>query len=331
MTCATRFAFGQRGPGTETPLVIGLVNNMGLRAMRSAERQFRALIRSASNETPVELKLFTLHDTPPAPLGRDDAPDAYSPIDALWDSGVDALIVTGMEPRMSRLQLEPSWKNFARLIDWATRRRIPTVWSCLAAHAAVCYLDGIERVPLTVKRSGIFRCHRLGDHHPLMTGMPRFWDCAHSRSNDLPAAALVDHGYEILSRSDQAGVDIFTRSDDAPALFFQGHPEYAPDTLLREYLRDVQRYLNGEGSDYPTIPTGYLDEATTARLLDLRSEAKAGTEGDLMTRIMVVAKDIAPPDIGSELAVQLYRNWLGLIRNAGSSASTVAKVPAHAR
>jgi len=55
----------------------------------------------------------------------------------------------------------------AELIDWAEGGTISTLFSCLAAHAAVLQLDNIVRRPLPKKLSGVFpvavdgqpRCH----------------------------------------------------------------------------------------------------------------------------------------------------------------------------
>ena len=66
-------------------------------------------------------------------------------------------------------------------------------------------------------------------------------------------------GYRILTRSAVAGVDMFVRQDKSFRLFFQGHPEYEATTLLREYRRDVGRYLRGERDDYPGLPLDYFD------------------------------------------------------------------------
>jgi homoserine O-succinyltransferase len=59
---------------------------------------------------------------------------------------------------------EPYWAAFSQLVDWASHNTISTLWSCLAAHAAVLRLDRIERVPLREKCIGIFDCDKLADH-----------------------------------------------------------------------------------------------------------------------------------------------------------------------
>lgn len=43
-------------------------------------------------------------------------------------------------------------------------------------------------------------------------------------------------------------------------VFFQGHPEYDAISLLKEYKREVDRFLAGE-RDYPPYPEHYFGEA----------------------------------------------------------------------
>src|SRR5690348_2860137 len=71
--------------------------------------------------------------------------DRYRPIGELWNSRLDGLIVTGTEPRSENMKDEPYWGTLGAVIDWAHHNTASTIWSCLAAHAAVLQTDGIER------------------------------------------------------------------------------------------------------------------------------------------------------------------------------------------
>ena len=66
----------------------------------------------------------------------------------MWDTRLDGLIVTGTEPKSKNLDDEPYWAALPQVIDWAREHTHSTIWSCLAAHAAVLHTDGIERRPL---------------------------------------------------------------------------------------------------------------------------------------------------------------------------------------
>jgi homoserine O-succinyltransferase len=293
------------------PLVIGLVNNMPDAALRTTERQFRELLAAAVGKRRVALRIFAAAELPRAEAARGYVHDHYEDVGALWSSDLDGLIVTGTEPRAPRIDAEASFPLTTRLVDWAEDRAVPTIWSCLAAHAAVYYLDGVERRTLGAKLSGVFRCDWAGDGppaDPVDRTAPRF--VPHSRCNELPEEALAASGYRILARSDEAGVDMFARSGNSAFLFLQGHPEYDAGALLREYRRDVGRYLAGERSLYPELPVGYLPAAATDGLLAFRDRALRHRAARLLAdfperetaRVVIAAWRPA--------ALRLYENWL---------------------
>src|SRR5262245_14499013 len=129
----------------ERGLTVGLLNNMPDAALESTERQFRELLGAASGDIPVRLRLYALPDVPRSETGRQRVRDAYVPIEELWENDLDGLIVTGTEPRVPSLSDEPYWSALTQVMDWAEHNTASAVWSCLAAHAAVLHLDGVER------------------------------------------------------------------------------------------------------------------------------------------------------------------------------------------
>jgi homoserine O-succinyltransferase/O-acetyltransferase len=238
-------------------LDIGLVNNMPAGAVEATERQFVTLLtEAAANDITVRLTVYTLPMV--RPKDRSGRHSSYHDIGDLWGRSLDGLIVTGTEPLAANLQEEPYWADMARLLDWAAQNTISTIWSCLAAHAAVLHLDKIHRRRLSKKRFGIFKCVRVGGHF-LNAGALERLDVPHSRWNDLCEDELKAAGYEILTRMDQAGVDAFVKQGKSLFVFLQGHPEYEADTLLLEYRRDVKRFLKREGAVPPSLPNGYSD------------------------------------------------------------------------
>lgn len=293
------------------PLVVGLVNNMSDGALRTTEEQFNRLLQAACPQTGISIELFSCR------AGRRRGNDgrvaiqAYRDVTELFSAHVDALIVTGMEPQAAHLQDEPAWACLTRIADWAQETAVPVIWSCLAAHAAVFYLDGIRRSRLSAKLSGVFDCERVAFDHPLTANLPGRWKTPHSRYNGLSEASLVNAGYRILSRSNEAGVDSFLRPGSAPHIFFQGHPEYDAGTLLCEYTRDVRRYLVGQQDEYPHVPRNYLEAPVEAALEDRRQHALSGHRdiGELeeVLRLTAGASKLNP---WSSFAVPFYANWI---------------------
>ena len=65
-------------------------------------------------------------------------------------------------------------------------------------------------------------------------------------------------------------------------LFLQGHPEYGAETLGREYLRDMGRFLRGESAERPAVPENYFDRATENALAGLDAQTqRPGRSGAL--------------------------------------------------
>src|SRR5215472_10484098 len=145
-------------PGERATLVIGLVNNMPDAALQTTEGQFGALLAAAGTGFDVRLRLFSFPELIRGDAGRKYVNEHYEPIEQLWTAELDGLIVTGAEPRTASMPDEIYWQSLTRLVDWANNKATPSVWSCLAAHAAVLHLDGIGRHRLGEKISGLFRC-----------------------------------------------------------------------------------------------------------------------------------------------------------------------------
>jgi homoserine O-succinyltransferase len=290
-------------------LEIGLVNNMGDAALRATERQFARLLKAGAGEHAVRLHYFALPSVPRAAAARHRIDSLYSGFADLGRIVLDGLIVTGAEPRAPKLCDELYWDDFRRLVDWAEANTRSTIWSCLAAHGAVLHLDGIERRRLPRKCSGVFSGERLRDD-ALLADLPSPMQVPHSRLNDLDADDLGNSAYDILTQAVGAGVDIFAREARSRFVFFQGHPEYEPASLQREYLRDVGRYLAGERDDYPDVPQDYFCAATEAALATFRKRASTERRPDMISALPQLSLRPGLAGAIEASATTLFRNWL---------------------
>jgi homoserine O-succinyltransferase len=301
-------------------LVIGLVNNMPDGALQATERQFEGLLREAAGGAEVRVRYLSLPEIERGEHARAHMRGRYAHIDRLPAAGIDGLIVTGAEPQAVRLDDEPYWRSLTRVVDWSRDAEIPTIWSCLAAHAAVLHLDGVERRGLPAKRTGVFVC-APARRHALLAETPRPVT-PHSRLNEVAESDLLPAGYQVLTRSPEIGIDLFVKPGPALALFFQGHPEYAAETLLREYLRDVARFLRGEREAHPAPPSGYFDEPTLLALGELAARGEAGRDPGRIADYVRTTGGPAPSAVWRPWAVGIYRGWLDHIaeRKAGRAA-----------
>jgi homoserine O-succinyltransferase/O-acetyltransferase len=288
---------------------IGLINNMPNEAMEATERQFRSQLDAAAEGIVVRLTLYTLPDAPQTDVGRRHVRRFYSDISDLWDSHLDGLIVTGTEPRALNLMDEPYWEALTRLVEWAEHHTHSAIWSCLAAHAALLHIDGIGRRRLSDKRFGVFECAKVSDH-VLTATLPARFRMPHSRWNDIADDDLTTCGYRVLTRSEDAGIDAFAKRRNSLFVFFQGHPEYDGDTLLREYRRDIGRFLKRERNAYPSMPQGYFDKDTIDALTALQQRALSDRRAELVADFPTTLVVGRVKNTWRSAAACVYRNWL---------------------
>jgi len=305
---------------TRAPLTIGLVNNMPDAAVEATERQFAELIRGASSEVAVRLKRFSIPEMPRAAPVQAEMATRYRDISELWETHVDGLIVTGTEPRADSLADEPYWPAFRRLLAWARDNTASTIWSCLAAHAAVLESDGIERRPFADKLFGVFDCETVFTHPLLRVARPPL-AVPHSRFNDLPEPALAASGYDILTRSAVTGADAFVREERGGSLFvfFQGHPEYETGTLVREYRRDVARFLRGERDRFPTTPQNYFKGDAASLAETFRAGAINNPHEGLVADFPLDRLEAGVENTWRGAAVGIYRNWISYLKERKAS------------
>ncbi len=302
----------QPSAGAAEALEIGIVNNMPDAALRRTERQFVGLLQAAAGDRPVRVRMFALPGVPRAEPYRSYTRAAYHDLAALTEGRLDGLIVTGTEPRARDLADEPYWPAFGELADWAVSGTLSTFWSCLAAHAAVQHLDGVHRRRFHTKLSGVYRCARTGDH-PLLAGLPRAFPVPHSRYNGLEAYEIEIAGYHVLTRAEEVPVDLFVRDGASLQVFAQGHPEYDANSLLKEYRRDLRRYLSGERDDIPAPPHGYLSPQAAAAFAVFGEECRRDRGEALAARMPYALAERTLDAVWRPAAVTLFRNWLALI------------------
>ena len=293
-------------------ITVGLVNNMSGRGQKATVRQFRQLLTRSGGNPPVRLRIFVLPEMLRLFDGQSSIAEHFEPIEELWTSDLDGLIVSGTEPRAATLEEEPCWPTLTRLVEWAECRTVSTIWSCLAAHLAVRYLDGIARRTLPRKLFGLFECTRH-DPHPLLDGLPSQWLVPHSRYNEIPEERLIAHDYAILTRSRYAGADTFIKQNGTLHVFLQGHPEYDLGALSREYRRDIRRYLSGEDDRFPEIPQSYFPAAIADELRAFRQRALTQRRAELLAEFPTAATGETAQTPWAGVAARFYENWLSWI------------------
>ena len=149
---------------------------------------------------------------------------------------------------------------------------------------------------------------------------------AHSRLNALRKSDLAACGYQVLTESAEAGVDMFAKQLRSRFVFFQGHPEYDAHTLLKEYRRDVKRFLRQERETYPTMPYGYFDAAATKLLNEFQASALSNLREEQMLFFPEAFLTDALRNTWQASAVSIYSNWLQYILSKKSEQPALVRM-----
>lgn len=305
--------FSDRSTG-RAHIDVALINNMPDSAFEATELQFHNLLASAARSMDVRLRCFSLPEIVRGDAARHRIADHYCDLRDLWDCDLDALIVAGTEPKSPDLRQEVYWNHLTAVMDWAKTEIVSSVWSCLAAHAAVLHLDGVPRQPLAQKCCGVFE-HEL-TAHPLTRGLSETQRTPHSRWNTVLRPALEASGYQVLTNSPLAGVNLFIKQSGSQFIFWQGHPEYDDRSLLKEYQRDVQRFVRKERETYPIMPYGYFSSAAVERLAAFEARALAAPHEGLIGEFPYEFASAGLQNTWRASAIQFYQNWLTAVVDA---------------
>jgi len=307
---------------------IAFVNNMPDSALEDTEIQFFELLEAAAGDIPVLLSLHSLDGVPRGERGQQHLGSCYFSTDDLLNGRFDGLVMTGTEPLQRDLRNEPYWSALAEVLDWAEGNTASTILSCLAAHAGVLHSDGINRHLLSDKQFGVFNFTKTANHH-LTSGTGERICFPHSRWNDVQADALTACGYVVLTQSAEGGVDSFVKKKKRSlVVHFQGHPEYGAQTLLKEYRRDIKRFLRAERETYPSMPKGYFDRPATRLLTDFRDVVLSDRRETLMEGFPEAALVGTLQKTWHSSATSIYRNWLRYVISKKADVSAYPAVAA---
>ncbi|MFN2309602.1 MAG: homoserine O-succinyltransferase [Gammaproteobacteria bacterium] len=295
-------------------LHIGLLNMMPDTALAATERQFFRLVGESNQIAQFYMHPFTLTALARGAEGRAHVERYYESFEQIKASGLDALIITGANVQGTELAEQPFWAPLIEVIDWAYANVTSTLCSCLATHAVLQFRYAQKRRPLGYKRWGVYS-HRVTDRrHPLVMGVNTRFDVPHSRFNQIDRAQFEAAGLPVLAESAAAGVHLAVSQDGFRLVFFQGHPEYDSISLLKEYKREVLRYVAGQRPDYPPFPEHYFTPQTQAVLeehRDLLEQARRdGRPAPELPETLIL------PHIDNtwhDTAEAILNNWMGKV------------------
>jgi len=287
------------------------VNNMPDGAFDATERQFLGLLEAGVGSEEIEVRRYAVSGVPRGEKTAATIADQYSPVIEIRRNPPDLLIVTGSNPLEANIEDEPYWDELVELLSWARGNVRSMLLSCLSAHAALDYFDGLKRVHLESKCTGVFS-QRVDTSHPLARGIEPEILLPHSRWSTVEQDDLVSAGFAIVIESPDIGWSVATReSEGSSMVLVQGHPEYDPSSLVREYRRDAGRYVRHERDDLPCLPLHCVAPEDWEQLEQLHRSIVDGR------RDPVLVESYPFEEVGNRapwtwrtMAQRLYANWL---------------------
>jgi homoserine O-succinyltransferase len=294
-------------------LHIGLLNMMPDAALEVTERQFMTLIGSSNQIVQLFVYPFTVPGLQRSAETQAYIDKYYTTFERLSRNGLDALIITGANVANPQLDKEPFWNTLTEVMGWAKDNVTSVLCSCLSTHALMKYYYQIDRQPLPDKKWGVYSHRVVQPMHPLLRNINTRFDVPHSRWNAITREHFEGAGLPILIESAEGGIHMAVSPDHLRVVYFQGHPEYDINSLLKEYKREVLRFLNDEREE-PPFPEHYFNEkAMTIAGKYLGKAIHAKERGEPLPEF---PEDAILPHLDKtwgDTAKAIFNNWLGLV------------------
>lgn len=295
-------------------LHIGIVNMMPDGAFEATERQFLRLLGNSAQIAQIHVHFITIKALERNADIQNHINLFYEDFQELRGEGLDALIITGANITSSDMSREPYWRELTEIFDWAEHNVSSVICACLASHAALKYFYNLDKTLLPEKLWGLYPHEKKDRAHPLMSWVNTAFQVPHSRHNDVSARKFTQAGCHILVESSHAGVHIATSPDRFRFIFVQGHLEYDTHSLLKEYKREIRRFVSDQRSSYPPVPENYLTAQSLAILNEYKQKLLKSSERGMP------APDFPEGLIQSRLyntwrdsAKSMMNNWIGLV------------------
>ena len=193
----------------------------------------------------------------------------YKNFDEVSHLNFDGMIITGAPVEHLPFEEVDYWEELCRIMEWSKTHVHSTFHICWGAQAGLYYHFGIQKKPLPEKMFGVFP-HTLDYRRSILfRGFDDVFMVPHSRHTTVDRADIERvPELRILASSEEAGVYALM-TKNGRQIFITGHSEYDPQTLNKEYKRDV-----AAGKPI-SVPKNYFpnDDPTREPLVSWRAHA----------------------------------------------------------
>lgn len=241
------------------PLRLVILNLMPLKITTETD-----LVRLLSN-TPlqIEINFMKLKSHTPKNTPIEHMMMFYRDFEAMRHEKFDGMIITGAPIEQFEYEDVAYWQEITEIFSWARTHVTSTLYICWAAQAGLYYHYGVPKYGLDKKMFGIFEQTPLYPTLPIFRGFDDVFYMPHSRHTELREADVeACPDIKLIARSADSGVGI-VMARGGREFFVTGHMEYSPDTLDKEYHRDLGKrddvemprnyYRNDDPSQQPVV------------------------------------------------------------------------------
>lgn len=217
------------------PLRIAILNLMPLKVTTETD-----LVRLLSN-TPLQLEIsfMKLRSHTPKNTPIEHMMMFYRDFGIMRNEKYDGMIVTGAPVEQLEFEQVAYWDELSEIFTWARTHVTSTLYICWAAQAGLYFHYGIPKYPLQKKMFGIFPQTKVNPLVPIFRGFDDVFYMPQSRHSEIRREdILACPELQLLAESEESGVGI-VMARGGREIFVTGHLEYAPDTLDKEYRRDL--------------------------------------------------------------------------------------------
>ena len=184
----------------------------------------------------------------------------------------------------------------------------------MTVNTVVKYHHGIDRLRMPRKQWGVYSHGISEPTHPLMRDINTRFDAPHSRHNEITRSQLENAGLTVLVESPEAGVHLAVSPDQFRTVYFQGHPEYQAVSLLKEYKREVYRFIDGQLDEPPPYPEHYFPDEAIRIAAGFMEKCQAALNDDNETPGFPEGElEQYVHNTWSDTGKAIVNNWLGLV------------------
>ena len=233
------FVMGETRATTQKirPLRILILNIMPTKIVTETQ-----LCRMLSN-TPLQLEIdwihMSTHDS--KNVSKEHLLAFYHTFDEIKENRYDGFIITGAPVEKLEFEEVDYWQELCEILEWSKTHVFSSFFICWAAQATLHYFYGVNKHLLPHKLTGVYKHYTNVDkmQRKILRGFDYQFYAPHSRYTGVSKEDIEKvEELDILAESDEAGVYI-VGAKDGSRFFITGHPEYDPDTLDKEYRRDL--------------------------------------------------------------------------------------------